>query len=386
MKKTFLVVLWVGFGAGLAFGQNQDSLKRIQDEETLKNPVMVPPPVVSPPTNKTEQITSKGDPVTTTGVKNTQKSIKNEAIYPAKTQKEENKSTVEAAAAKKSAEDSIAGIQTNGATSTKLQSILENKPINMENLANEIRKTTSPESPHLNAAKELADAWRIEKDHATNSNRHFWIAIVLGFLTVFGLIIGWVISQNALKKKHGGTISRLTKSMESNMTTGHLRDSTSGLESEIIDLKRQLGQAKKMIEEFKKPNPTTSDETNPGSKIIISSGDAAPVKINRYFNSPNPTDKSFNDLNGSTSIQPFASTYEITLDGLDSETASFRLLASQETLRKIMNTPETYIEPMCQAENAFNPMAKSIITIEHGVVKKRDGIWHLETKARIRYE
>jgi len=383
MKKTLLAVLVIVFGTGFAVGQNEGT----KPPEISQTPAAIreskegttidaPKPVVEPTTG------------VSTPARPSSSVIKgmNEQPLKKKYEKSSNPDTGKPAAIDIPKTQVLAPSPVVDATIENMK-ILLTKPYDIEALANFIRdEKEEADNAHLTAAKKMEKAWRTEKDYAANSNRHFWIAMVLGFLTVLGLIIGGVISQKALKKNHADIISRVTKSMESDLTTGHLRYSTSGLESENIDLKLQLGQAKKMIEELKKPNPTTSNETNSGSKIVISSRDAAPAKINRYFNSPNPTDKSFNDLNGSTSIQPFTSTYEITFDRPDSETASFRLLASQETLRKILNTPETYIEPMCQAENAFNPMAKNITTKEDGVVKKRDGIWYLETKARIRYE
>ncbi len=364
------LVFWMGLAIGQASGE-----PATQPETKPAPPIESPIQVVEPTTSTTEKGGNK---------KKLTKQEKKEADDLAKRQEEEAKKNA-LAKKEKDQRDSTALADEKAKAAKKLETILAAKPVNIDTLATEIKNARKPSPNDLTAAQELAKAWRNEKDNADDWKTNFWLALGLGLLGLLGLGIGWGVSQKSLKKKHSFDTLALTQTMNNNVARESRADlSKRDLEREIDDLKYELKKEKAANEELRKGGLKTEGGENPGHFSTVERN-VPPSKINRYFNSPNPTDRAFHDQNGSNFIQPMASTYQLTLNSPDSDTANFQLLSSPETLRKILNTPETYIEPMCEATNAFNSQAQSIETKEQGLVKKRDGVWHLEKKAVIQY-
>jgi hypothetical protein len=102
-----------------------------------------------------------------------------------------------------------------------------------------------------------------------------------------------------------------------------------------------------------------------------------------YLSIPN-FDGSFNDSSASTNYKDGASIYRFTK--ISNNTASFRIENKEASVQLALQFPDKSIYPVCNAENAFNPNAKSITTITPGIARLEGGKWIIERKAEIRYE
>jgi hypothetical protein len=104
-----------------------------------------------------------------------------------------------------------------------------------------------------------------------------------------------------------------------------------------------------------------------------------------YMSTPNK-DGSFNQSSISDFFRPTASFYRFVLQHTTNNKAHFYFVDNEKAVSTAVNYPDTYIEPVCFAENAINFNAKRIITKIAGVAEKNSDKWIVIEKAIISYE
>lgn len=101
-----------------------------------------------------------------------------------------------------------------------------------------------------------------------------------------------------------------------------------------------------------------------------------------YLSTPN-SDGSFNDSSASTNYKEGASIYRFTK--ISSSRAKFQIDEREASIKLALQYPDKNIDPVCDAENAFNPKAKTIITTGVGEAELVGDKWIKNNKAKIRY-
>jgi hypothetical protein len=101
-----------------------------------------------------------------------------------------------------------------------------------------------------------------------------------------------------------------------------------------------------------------------------------------YLSTPN-SDGSFNDSSASTNYKEGASIYRFTKTS--SSRAKFQIDEREASIKLALQYPDKNIDPVCDAENAFNPKAKTIITTGVGEAELVGDKWIKNNKAKIRY-
>ena len=66
--------------------------------------------------------------------------------------------------------------------------------------------------------------------------------------------------------------------------------------------------------------------------------------------------------------------------------AKFQIDEKETSIKLALQYPDKNIDPVCDAENAFNPRANRISTIKMGEAELQNGKWIIISKAVIRYE
>ena len=66
--------------------------------------------------------------------------------------------------------------------------------------------------------------------------------------------------------------------------------------------------------------------------------------------------------------------------------ANFQIDEKETSIKLALQYPDKNIDPVCDAENAFNPRANRISTIKMGEAELQNGKWIINSKAVIRYE
>ena len=102
-----------------------------------------------------------------------------------------------------------------------------------------------------------------------------------------------------------------------------------------------------------------------------------------YLSTPN-TDGSFNESSTSQIYREGATIYRFTK--ISSNRAKFQIDEKDASVKLALQYPDKNIDPVCDAENAFNPKASRIVTIQAGEAELQGDKWIKTTKAKIRYE
>ncbi|MFV8379498.1 hypothetical protein [Flavobacterium sp. LB3R33] len=112
----------------------------------------------------------------------------------------------------------------------------------------------------------------------------------------------------------------------------------------------------------------------------------SPKPIQEVFYMATPDQNNFDISSLSNTFKPTQSLYEFKVDNNDKSKASFTFYSDEIGIRDAVNYPHTYLDPVCESQNALNQNAKSINTIKPGIAEKRNDKWVVTTKAKIKYE
>lgn len=115
---------------------------------------------------------------------------------------------------------------------------------------------------------------------------------------------------------------------------------------------------------------------------------AKPKTEEFYLSTPN-SDGSFNVSSMSSSYKPTASIYKFEVSEEDGENvATFTVADQYEAIKDALSSPGSYLDPVCESENAFSPSARKIVNVKPGRAFRRGEQWIVrqEDKAIIRYE
>lgn len=154
---------------------------------------------------------------------------------------------------------------------------------------------------------------------------------------------------------------------------GNPNQQHSNSENIINALKNEIAQLKEVLSSIEKDASVANSQT-----IVVQ-----PPKV-YYFSTPQP-DGTFNDNNKSEIFMPTSSMYKFTL--LSNNKANFEFINDESTLRDAINYPDSYLLPVCRAENTRNIKATKITTIGRGgIAELSNGKWNVTEKAAIRYE
>jgi hypothetical protein len=68
--------------------------------------------------------------------------------------------------------------------------------------------------------------------------------------------------------------------------------------------------------------------------------------------------------------------------------AEFGVADSAEAMKDALSSPNSYLTPVCESENAYSPGAKRIVNVRPGRAVRQGDKWVVkpDQKARIRYE
>ncbi|MBW2937543.1 hypothetical protein KXJ69_05465 [Aureisphaera sp. CAU 1614] len=102
-----------------------------------------------------------------------------------------------------------------------------------------------------------------------------------------------------------------------------------------------------------------------------------------FLSTPN-SDGSFNESSASNIHKDGATIYK--LIKTQNDKAKFHIDEKESSIKLALQYPDKNIDPVCDAENAFNPRATRILTIKLGEAELRGDKWIINVKAIIRYE
>jgi predicted nuclease with TOPRIM domain len=233
----------------------------------------------------------------------------------------------------------------------------------------------------------------IEKNQNSKEEKSGILGGLSDYLILLAIILGILGLLLALRKKNNyqdllpkileskrlrdfvqsqNSFNRNTQGNHSN--TSEIKD----LHSRIRDLETQIKKLNNQIYKLTEPAPiqTTSrsyqEVRQPESKIET-----------LFLSTPN-SDGSFNESSASNTYRDGASIYRLTKTG--GVNAKFQIDEKETSIKLALQYPDKNIDPVCDAENAFNPKSTRISTIKMGEAELQNGKWIINSKAVIRYE
>lgn len=161
-----------------------------------------------------------------------------------------------------------------------------------------------------------------------------------------------------------------------NSTASEIRD----MQGRIRDLESQF---KRLNIDIEKSKQTQSNSSPFDSSINQEIKQPEPKTETLFLSTPN-SDGSFNESSASNTYKDGASIYKLMKTG--TVNAKFQIDDKETSIKLALQYPDKNIDPVCDAENAFNPRANRISTIKMGEAELQNGKWIINSKAVIRYE
>lgn len=181
--------------------------------------------------------------------------------------------------------------------------------------------------------------------------------------------------KNYVRKKIDET-NWNTSTPNNNVGSAELRD----VKNRIRDLEAQIEKIKSQIINLNPVSNYTAQTIQPTIQEI-----KQPEVITQTFflSTPN-SDGSFNESSSLSTYKDGATIYRFTKTG--NNRAKFQIDEKDASTRLALQYPDKNIDPVCDAVNAFNPMASKITTVEPGAAELIGSKWIVNNKAKIRYE
>lgn len=222
---------------------------------------------------------------------------------------------------------------------------------------------------------------KLEEQSATKYSMIWWIVPSCLATLFLGLSIYFFIENN----KNSKDVKRIRGERN------NLKSENTNLHNSLTEIKRNdnsnqqqqsenlilIAELRKELKEALKPKSNDIRDNNKQAEAT------PPTKV-YYFSTPQP-DGTFNDSNKSDLFIATSSMYKFTI--LSSNKAHFEFINDESTLRDALNYPDSYLLPVCRAENTRNIKATKITTIgKGGIAELNDGRWIVTEKAVIRYD
>ena len=262
---------------------------------------------------------------------------------------------------------------------------------NRENTSSESSKITSDEidstvnngenEPYQDGIKQA----NLNSATLTSSKFNIWTAITLGLIFVIAifLLLFFFNIKNKINILNARIDRRIKKDELPNLASPHnFQNSNESL---------RIGKLESIIEKLEysisKINSPTIYKEEKSSEVLFEVPKVnIPKSIVFYMATPNKEDGSFDISSQTENFKPTQSLYKFTVDNSNSSRAKFEFFSDEAGIRDSIDSPQTYIDPVCEPQNARNPNAKKIITTSPGTAEKRNDKWVKITNAKIKYE
>src|SRR5690554_41127 len=245
---------------------------------------------------------------------------------------------------------------------------------------------TEPKSEEKKGIKTpVSNAYEIQKSETQKSSFfaiNFWTILSTGLL-----LVGVIFFFNQLKRRISKLNNRIGK-IEQNL---HFLESTKPdnkgnnsfiqIDKKIKEIENRVDEIVKFSNVSKKENPVSEQP----KEVILQVPKKEPETTFFYMATPD-RGGFFNVSSQHNSFKQGATYYKFQVEEKNKNKATFEFFSDEYGDKLSANYPQTYIEPVCEPQNAQNPNAKKITTIETGVAENQGDKWVVTKKAKIRYE
>lgn len=215
-----------------------------------------------------------------------------------------------------------------------------------------------------------------EKSGVVNSQTVFtlpviFLSVIVGVIIITLIFVIRMINSNRVLETEPN--NQASESWESNSNGQYIKDIVqrlSLLEEQVSKMQVVLETKDDLL--IPKPNPGPNHDKSDPEEVF-------------YLSTPN-IDGSFDNNDASPTYRDGASIYRFIKVSLIR--AKFYIENKDDSIQRALQYPDKRIDPVCEAENAFNPRSKSIMTVTPGEVELIGDKWVISynRKAKIRYE
>jgi hypothetical protein len=227
---------------------------------------------------------------------------------------------------------------------------------------------------------------RVDRPGIFTTGLSLYVMIILLLLTLIFLQL--LNLKRKSMEVYGNTkiLKDIAKSQRITKNIDLISNRLTRIESEIIKLsENQEVQNKQQIEDPVQELNTYSDETavttSEGAEIAES--DNKPVT----FFMPSPDNNgNFDNRKKSDHFIPSVSVYKFVMNEDSDNTAEFYIYQDPNNMERAINYYSSILKKVCKSETAFDPMGKSIVTLEPGLAVLTGNQWVVKEKALVKYE
>lgn len=222
-------------------------------------------------------------------------------------------------------------------------------------------------------------------ENPASSKFNIWTAMLFVLMfTIAILLIRIYILLNKNVKNLNARIDRRIKTEELPNIGRPLNTQNSNESLRIGKLESIIKNLEYSISNLSSPT-IYKEERSPEVMLTVPNANV-PQAIVFYMATPNKEDGSFDISSQTETFKPTQSLYKFTVDNSNSSKAKFEFFSDEAGIRDSIDSPQTYIDPVCEPQNARNPNAKKIVTTSSGTAEKRNDKWVKITNAKIKYE
>lgn len=207
------------------------------------------------------------------------------------------------------------------------------------------------------------------------------ISLIL-FVILIVLIIYILLEFSSLKKKINTANRKSDKEFKSENSLFSKQNienrNISNLENKIQTLSTKISELENNIEKI-------SNSVNIERTVLTDIPLKKEEAVNEVFYMAVPNEDGSFDNGGR--IRKEAALYEFVVDAKNPTLAKFSFFARDiKIIQSVVDYSQSYINPVCEPQNALNQNAKQITTVRHGIAEKRNDKWVITSKAQIKYE
>lgn len=169
--------------------------------------------------------------------------------------------------------------------------------------------------------------------------------------------------------------------------------------TQIASLERERDQYKDQLSQIQEERSNNSHSSNCGDKVIkpietpiedekpkvVEFSDVTPMKVdtNKMIYFPSPFEERRFSIEDVSEMEKPNSLYVAEVDVIHNK--GIISLIETADLSRALNSPNTYLETVCEYENAYNSTAKGIRVIKDGEVLLEGDDWVVTSKIRIKF-
>jgi hypothetical protein len=161
------------------------------------------------------------------------------------------------------------------------------------------------------------------------------------------------------------------------------------IESEIIQISesRQVQQVqnKENIDNPVQEINTFNDQADVITSDVSDIAESNNKQVTFFMPSPD-NDGNFDNRKKSDHFIPSVSVYKFVMNENSDITAEFYIYQDPNNMERAINYYSSILKKVCKSETAFDPMGKSIVTLEPGIAVLTDNKWVVKEKALVKYE